>query len=73
MENTLMNRDKMEQLLETHSDEEVSRILQEYGYPAFSLAGPGGAWTRPSSTSAGTSGRTWNRVCPIPGIWTSSG
>ena len=25
MENTLMNRDKMEQLLETHSDEEVSR------------------------------------------------
>ena len=40
MENTLMNRDKMEQLLETHSDEEVSRILQEYGYPAFSLADP---------------------------------
>ena len=40
MENTLMNRDKMEQLLETHSDEEVTRILQEYGYPAFSLADP---------------------------------
>ena len=40
MENTLMSRDKMEQLLETQSDEEVSRILQEYGYPAFSLADP---------------------------------
>ncbi len=40
MENTLMNRDKMEQLLETHSDEEVTRILQEYGYPTFSLADP---------------------------------
>ena len=40
MENTLMNREKMEQLLDTNSDEEVSRILQEYGYPAFDLDHP---------------------------------
>jgi len=36
METGLLTADRMEQLLAAHSDEEVSRILQECGYPAFS-------------------------------------
>lgn len=40
MENGLLTREKMEQLLEAHSDEEVSRILQECGYPEFSADNP---------------------------------
>ena len=36
METGLLTADRMEQLLAVHSDEEVSRILQECGYPAFS-------------------------------------
>lgn len=36
METGLLTADRMEQLLAAHSDEEVSRMLQECGYPAFS-------------------------------------
>ncbi|MEG0779492.1 MAG: V-type ATPase subunit [Oscillospiraceae bacterium] len=36
MENTLLSRERMEHLLEARSNEEVSKILQDCGYPEFS-------------------------------------
>lgn len=40
MENSLLTRDRMEQMLETRSDEEIVRILQDCGYPEFSTSNP---------------------------------
>lgn len=36
METGLLTPERMEQLLTAHSDEEVARVLQDCGYPAFS-------------------------------------
>ena len=33
MENTLMTRERMEQILDARSHEEVAKILQDCGYP----------------------------------------
>ena len=40
METGLLTAGRMEQLLAARTDEEVSRILQECGYPAFDLSDP---------------------------------
>ena len=40
METTLLTADRMDQLLESRSDEEVSKLLQECGYPELDAARP---------------------------------
>lgn len=40
MENTLLTRERMEQVLEARSDEEAVKILQECGYPELDPAHP---------------------------------
>ena len=40
MENSLLTRERMEQILEARSDEEAAKILQECGYPALDAAHP---------------------------------
>ena len=40
MESTLLTRERMEQLLEARSDEEVQKILQDCGYPELDAADP---------------------------------
>ena len=38
METTLMTPERMERLLEAHSEDEVTRLLQDCGYPALDAA-----------------------------------
>lgn len=40
LENNLLGRDRMEQVLEARTDEEAAKILQECGYPELSAARP---------------------------------
>ncbi len=40
MENGLLTQERMEQILEARSDEEVSKILQDCGYPELDAADP---------------------------------
>ena len=40
METTLMTPERMERLLEAHSEDEVTRLLQDCGYPALDAARP---------------------------------
>ena len=40
MENGLLTRERMEQVLEAHTGEEAAKILQECGYPALDPARP---------------------------------
>ena len=40
MENSLLTRERMEQILEARSDEEAVKLLQENGYPEFSTEKP---------------------------------
>lgn len=40
METTLLTEARMDRLLEARSDEEVSKLLQECGYPALDAARP---------------------------------
>lgn len=51
METTLLTAERMERLLEARSDEEVSKLLQDCGYPS---------WTPPGR-------RLWMRRCLRPG------
>ena len=40
METTLLTAERMERLLEARSDEEVSKLLQDCGYPELDAARP---------------------------------
>lgn len=40
MENNLITRDRMEQLLEARSNDEAAKLLQEWGYPELDAAHP---------------------------------
>ena len=40
METTLLTEGRMDRLLEARSDEEVSKLLQECGYPPLDAARP---------------------------------
>lgn len=40
MENTLLTRERMEQMLEARTDEDAVKVLQECGYPEFSADNP---------------------------------
>jgi len=40
MENSLLTRDRMEQILDARSDEDAAKILQECGYPTLDAAHP---------------------------------
>ena len=40
METTLMTPERMERLLEARSEDEVTRLLQDCGYPALDAARP---------------------------------
>lgn len=40
MENTLLSRERMEQMLDARTDEEAVKLLQECGYPEFSADKP---------------------------------
>lgn len=61
METTLMTPERMERLLEARSEDEVTRLLQDCGYPALDVAGRS----------------AWTRRCPRPGrhcwpIWAAA-
>lgn len=57
METTLMTPERMERLLEAHSEDEVTRLLQDCGYPALDAARPERMDAALSEARGGIAGR----------------
>lgn len=57
METTLLTAERMERLLEARSGEEVSKLLQECGYPELDAARPEGHGRRAVSGAGSAAGR----------------
>lgn len=57
MENSLLTRERMEQVLEARTDEEAVKILQECGYPELDPGQAGGHGRSPFPSAGGNSGR----------------